>query len=236
MPEPPPTEAGDESGLPAFVSVDGADLRVWPEGHGTAIVADAQIATTRFADHAQYHPALAAAVLAATHDPRFALAINMPGHAACGTKAYDVQRWGAPAATLIHARALQLAHRSLAGSPVFADDAWANVYHDGDYCLPHSHFRSDVSIVYMLDPGDVGDDPYAGRLCINDPRIAWCCNVEPGRATRPLMPAMPAGTMLLFASSYLHSVSPYRGSRPRVTLSWNITRRRLPGSPRPAAA
>ena len=96
---------------------------------------------------------------------------------------------------------------------------------------------ADVSIVYMLDPGDPDpDDRYAGRLCFNDPRIAWCCNVETGRATRPLMPAMEPGTMLLFASSYLHSVNPYRGQRPRITLSWNITRRRLAGSPHPAAA
>ena len=43
-------------------------------------------------------------------------------------------------------------------------------------------------------------------------------------------------TMLLFASAYVHGVNPYFGTRPRVTLSWNITRQRLPGSARPAMA
>ena len=231
----PPAAEGDEAALPASVRVGDADLPTWPRDQSTAIVNEAQIAVTEFADHARYHAPLVEAALAAERDPRFGLDGNMKSHGACGRKAYDLPAWGVPAATLIHARAMLLAHRSLGHRAVFADDTWASIYRDGDYCMPHSHFRSDVSIVYMLDPGDPDpDDRYAGRLCFNDPRIAWCCNVEPGRATRPLMPDMPPGTMLLFASSYLHSVHPYRGRRPRITLSWNITRRRIPGSPRPA--
>jgi hypothetical protein len=84
----------------------------------------------------------------------------------------------------------------------------------------------------MLDPGD--DDPldkYGGQLIFNDPRIAWCCALEEGRPTRPVMPTMTAGTMLVFWSVYLHSVNPYRGQRPRITMSWNMTRKRLPGVP-----
>jgi hypothetical protein len=228
---------GDEAALPASVRIDHHDLPAWPDEQSTAIVADAQIAVTRFADHALYHEPLVAAALAAERDPRFGKALNIRSRGACGQKAYGLPDWGVPAATLVHARALLFAHQSLGRCAVYADDAWASIYRDGDYCMPHSHFRSDVSIVYMLDPGDPDpDDPYAGRLCFNDPRIAWCCNVETGRATRPLMPAMEPGTMLLFASSYLHSVNPYHGQRPRITLSWNITRRRLAGSPHPAAA
>ena len=125
-----------------------------------------------------------------------------------------------------------LAHRTLSRRPVYADDSWASVYRSGDYCMPHSHLRSNVSIVYMLDPGD-GDpeDLMAGKLCFADPRIDACCPDEPGRVTRHMMPTMQPGTMLIFASDYLHSVNPYFGSRPRITLSWNITLDRLPGRP-----
>jgi hypothetical protein len=46
-----------------------------------------------------------------------------------------------------------------------------------------------------------------------------------------MIPDMLPGTMLIFASDYLHSVNPYRGRRPRITLSWNVTLDRLPGRP-----
>lgn len=236
MPDPTFPAAGDEAALPLSVSVDGVGLPVWPEGQGTEILYGAKFAGTVFADHADYAAPLIAAVLAAERDPRFHYGPNITTRGTCGNKAYDLPLWGAPAATLVHARALKLAHLSLGRSPVFADDTWASIYRDGAYCVPHSHLRSEVSIVYMLDPGDPDpDDPHAGSLCFNDPRIDYCCWPEPGRATRPAIPRMLPGTMLLFASAYLHYVNPYRGQRPRITLSWNITRRRLPGSPRPAA-
>ena len=144
----------------------------------------------------------------------------------------DIPGWKAPAAALIHARALLLAHHTLSRRPVFADDTWASVYRAGDYCMPHSHLRSNLSIVYMLDPGDEdAQDALAGRLCFADPRIDACCPHEPGRVTQHVLPTMSAGTMLIFASDYLHSVNPYPGTRPRITLSWNITLEKLPGAP-----
>jgi hypothetical protein len=36
-------------------------------------------------------------------------------------------------------------------------------------------------------------------------------------------PDMRAGTMIVFASDYVHAVGPYRGARPRMTMSWNLT-------------
>jgi len=38
--------------------------------------------------------------------------------------------------------------------------------------------------------------------------------------------------MVAFVSECLHSVNPYRGRRPRVTLSWNMTKARLSGPTR----
>jgi Putative 2OG-Fe(II) oxygenase len=220
-------KAGDQATLPAAIAIAGSELPVWPEGQAVEPLSAQLMAAAHFADVEAYHPALVAAVLEAERDPRWRGKIFRGG---CGTKVRKIPAWDAAAAALIHARALTLAHRTLSRRPVYADDSWASVYRAGDYCMPHSHLRSNVSIVYMLDPGD-GDpeDPMAGKLCFADPRIDACCPDEPGRVTRHMLPAMQPGTMLIFASDYLHSVNPYHGTRPRITLSWNITLERLAG-------
>ncbi|MEO8739297.1 MAG: putative 2OG-Fe(II) oxygenase [Casimicrobiaceae bacterium] len=223
----PGVDLGDQAALPASFRVGAVELPAWPDAQVTEPLSASLMAATRFADHAAFHPALIEAALAAEQDARFRDAIFKGG---CGIKVRNVPQWGASAASLIHARALQFAHRTLSRRAVFADANWASVYRAGDYCMPHSHLRSNASIVYMLDTGDEDpDDALAGRLCFADPRIEVCCPDEAGRVTKHLMPPMSSGTMLIFASDYLHSVNPYRGQRPRITLSWNITLERLPG-------
>ena len=221
------TDAGEQAALPPAIEVAGASLPVWPDGQKTEALSAPLAALTVFGDWETYHPALIEATLAAEKDPRLRDPIFRGG---CGVKVRKIPEWNAPAAALIHARALMLAHRTLSRRAVFADDTWASVYRAGDYCMPHSHLRSNVSIVYMLDPGD-GDpeDRMAGRFCFADPRIDACCPDEPGRVTHHLMPNLAPGTMLIFASDYLHSVNPYQGRRPRITLSWNITLEKLSG-------
>jgi hypothetical protein len=221
--------AGDQAALPASVTVAGARLPVWPDRQKVDPMSARLMAVTVFADCGAYHPALIEATLAAEKDPRLRDPIFRGG---CGVKVRRIPDWNAPAATLIHARALMLAHHTLSRRPVFADDSWASVYRAGDYCMPHSHLRANASIVYMLDVGD-GDpeDKMAGKLCFADPRIDACCPHEPGRVTQHVIPTMTPGAMLIFASDYLHSVNPYDGKRPRITLSWNITLERLPGRP-----
>jgi len=219
--------------LPATIDINGTGHAVWPQAQVTSLVEGAQMAITRFADVADYHPALIEAVLAAQRDPRFHDQKHRVIPAGCGDKVRDIQDWNVPSASLIHARALMMAHHSTAQQPVFPDDTWASIYRTGDYCMAHGHPRSDVSIVYMLDAGDPDPvDSVAGQLAFVDPRIDFCCPIERGRVTRPLMPPMPPGTMVVFSSTYVHCVNPYRGTRPRITMSWNITREARPGRPR----
>jgi hypothetical protein len=42
---------------------------------------------------------------------------------------------------------------------------------------------------------------------------------------------MRAGSMLIFPAHFVHSVNPYTGKRPRITMSWNINSHALRGSP-----
>ncbi len=222
-------ERGDQACLPAAIAVGGDRLPVWPDGQSIAPLAGPLMAITTFADHRQFHESLAAAVQTAEKDPRFGMEIFRGG---CSVKVRRIERWRHTAADLVHARAITFAHRTLSRKPVFVDDSWASVYRAGDYCMPHSHLRSNVSLVYMLDVGDADpEDRLAGRLCFADPRIPACCPDEPGRVTRLVMPDMTPGTMVIFASDYLHHVNPYPGTRPRITMSWNVALERLPGEP-----
>ena len=221
------TSAGEQANLPASMTIGGADVVVWPEGQRIDPLSAPLMAITQFDDHARYHAELAATILELERDPAYRMWIFKGG---CGMKVRRPDQWQRPAAALIHGRALAFAHRVLSRNDVFTDDCWANVYRDGQYCMPHSHLRSNVSIVYLLDPGDPdSDDPMAGKLLFADPRIPYCCPHEPGRVTGLLVPELHEGTMIIFASDYLHSVNPYRGRRPRMSMSWNVSLTRLPG-------
>jgi hypothetical protein len=219
--------AGDQAALPPAIRVGAAEIAVWPEGQRIEALSAPLMAVTQFDDHANYHPDLAATILEMERDPAYRMWIFKGG---CGMKVRRPDRWKRAAADLIHGRALSFAHRVLSKNDVYTDDCWANVYRDGQYCMPHSHLRANVSIVYLLEPGDADpDDAMAGKLLFADPRIPYCCPHEPGRVTGILVPEMSAGTMVIFASDYLHSVNPYRGARPRISMSWNLTLQRLPG-------
>jgi hypothetical protein len=222
--------ASEIASLPASFAVGGTDLPLWPAGLDGKVVAGAQIVVTEFPDAALYHPALIAAALEAERDPRFHDPTERVLRGTCGVKVRNLHAWESPAARLIHARAIVLACRALSRASVFVDESWGSIYRNGAYCMPHSHVRSDANVVYFLDTGesDTGD-PLAGQFCICDPRIPMLCQFEPGRMHRQFMPPMVPGKMLIFAGEYVHSVNPYFGSRPRITLSWNITRECLPG-------
>jgi hypothetical protein len=221
--------SGEQAALPATVRVGPHEVPVWPDGQRIEPLSAPLMAAAHFDDHPRYQGDLTATVLEIERDPARRDWIFKGG---CGMKVRRPDRWARAAADLIHARALVLAHRVLSQHDVYTDDSWASVYRDGQYCLPHSHLRSNVSIVYLLDAGDPDpDDPMAGKLLFADPRIPSCCPHEPGRVTALLSPDMREGTMLVFASDYVHAVGPYRGARPRITMSWNVSIERLPGAP-----
>src|SRR5438874_7504681 len=112
---------GEQAFLPATIRVDGIELPAWPEPQPIEPLSAPVMALARFADFGAFHTPLIATVLAAEQDPRWrsVLVLQAPGskekavfRGGCGTKVRKISEWNDPAASLVHARALMLAHHT----------------------------------------------------------------------------------------------------------------------------
>ncbi len=205
-------------------------IKVWPDNQRVERLAEPTVLITDFADTDNYHERLRDRILQLEHASEFRDSIFKAG---CGVKIRHPARWSCVQADLIHARAIALFKLVHQTTNAVVDDSWASVYHKGDYCAPHSHTRAVSSVLYFLDPGDPPepDDPVAGRFCFGDPRMRVCCPEQEGRMTRHLMPELLPGSMMIFPAEFLHHVNPYQGHKPRITMSWNMTKEALAGKP-----
>ena len=206
---------------------------IWPEGQALGALTEPTIWLTDFTDHERYHPRLIERILAMEKDPKFRDFFFRGG---CGTKVRRMDEWGSLEAELVQRRALALFRIVTGNATAVVDEAWASIYRKGDFCMPHSHVRTTASLLYLLDPGDyapedpsVQVDPFAGKFCFCDPRLRSCCQAEEGRMTNLMIPDLRPGSMLIFASEWVHMVAAYLGERPRITMSWNISPERVPG-------
>ena len=213
------------------LQVNGKRLKVWPKNVTLKKINKSGIYLVQFSDYEHYHAKLVQAILEREKDPQYGLDLFK---GACGVKVHHVDRWEIPAANLIHQRAMALYSAVTAVKDPVSDMSWGNVYRNGDYCLPHSHTRAEASIVYVLSLGDKDENnPIGGRLCFADPRMSSCCQEERGRVTTAYAPPMSPGGMIIFPSELMHYVNPYTGSSPRITLSWNMSSKKIPGSANP---
>jgi len=201
----------------------------WPARQQVVDCGGPTIKRTQFSDTAAYHPQLIESLL---EMERQGLRRSKFFHGGCGIKIYGTDELDIPGARLINERAMELFRRATGSASAVTDSCWANIYYKNDYCMPHSHTRSTAAVVYMLDPGDPDPaDPLDGKFCIVDPRVSSCCQIEQEVMSNPFMPDMQPGSMLIFPGQIVHCVNPYTGTRPRITLSWNINERTIPGSP-----
>jgi hypothetical protein len=209
------------------VRIRGKEIPVWPEGQKISKLKDSLVLTTRFTDVPRYHSELTRKILElekkSTYKTDFA-------QGSCGIKIYHLDRWQSAEAELIHQRALFFFSQVFKCPDPVADVSMANIFRNGEYCMPHSHIRTRASLVYSLICGD--PDPQharSGQLCFADPRMPACCQDEPERMTTLLVPDMQPGTLLMFPSEVIHFVTPYTGKSPRITLAWNIDSKPIPG-------
>lgn len=209
----------------------GRRLPLWPDSQTIAARGDPAICCAHFDDAPSFHPQLIEGILAAARDEQ-RLRRYFP--AAGGIKIYHLEQWGLAEIDLVCARACELFRRVLKSDTAVVDLSWANVYGRGDYAMAHSHERALASVVYFVDLGDDSPkDALSGRFAIVDPRIKHCAKGDSPRVIAPLLPKLLPGDMLIFPAAIVHSVNPYRGKRPRITLSWNIGREAVPGKALP---
>jgi len=204
-------------------------IDVWPDNAQLQSCGDPTIHQITFSDIQEYHPRLVAKILELEETQRLR---RRDFRGACGTRILQLERWSSPEAELLTARARAVFRKVLNCDQAVVDVSWANVFRTGDYCHPHSHLRSTASVVYCLDPGETdAEDKHSGQFCLVDPRLSVCCPQQEGCMTTPFTPEMSSGTMLIFPSQLVHAVNPYTGKRPRITLSWNLNKTEMPGSP-----
>jgi uncharacterized protein (TIGR02466 family) len=100
--------------------------------------------------------------------------------------------------------------------------AWGMILRDGHYVTVHDHGDVHWSVAYYADAGDDAPEP-SGRLAFVDPRRS-------GRSI-PELTLFPSsfdikprtGALVIFPGWLQHHVHPYRGQRPRICVSCNLT-------------
>lgn len=104
----------------------------------------------------------------------------------------------------------------------YAVTAWGMILNHGDYVTIHDHGDVHWSIAYYVDAGDDAPAP-SGRLVFVDPRRSG--RTIPGPALFPSAfdIAPRTGALVIFPGWLQHHVHPYRGQRPRICISANLT-------------
>jgi len=100
--------------------------------------------------------------------------------------------------------------------------AWGMILRDGHYVTVHDHGDVHWSVAYYVDAGDEAAEP-SGRLAFIDPRRS-------GRSI-PELELFPTsfdvqprtGALVIFPGWLQHYVHAYRGKRPRICVSCNLT-------------
>jgi len=153
--------------------------------------------------------------------------------------AWDLADWGGAEANAVLATARDLATRATsdrAGKPVaiaWKMNAWANINRGGHGNEFHTHPGSFWSGTYYVDDGGIAANPaLGGEFEMSDPR-----GVAPAMYAPMLSFAMPggqsagaselirprAGMLVLFPAWLSHAVRPYKGTRERISIAFNLS-------------
>jgi hypothetical protein len=110
--------------------------------------------------------------------------------------------------------------------------AWAMVMRNGDYTIPHDHATAHWSTVYYPDAGNADEaaHPDSGLLALVDPRHGGLPIPGLDLLGKTFTARPSTGRLLVFPGWLLHYVNAYRGTRPRVAVSCNVTFELAPSS------
>jgi uncharacterized protein (TIGR02466 family) len=100
--------------------------------------------------------------------------------------------------------------------------AWAMILRDGHYVAIHDHGDVHWSVAYYVDAGDEAAAP-SGRLAFVDPRRSGRSIPELTLFPQTFEIAPRTGALVIFPGWLQHHVHAYRGQRPRICISCNVT-------------
>lgn len=94
--------------------------------------------------------------------------------------------------------------------------AWATVLYEGGHQSPHIHPAGWLSGVFYVDSGNA-EDQQDGQLLFGHPPEMGLDIVPHEHVHQPV-----SGRLMSFPSYYFHHTRPYRGSRPRISLAFDV--------------
>lgn len=101
---------------------------------------------------------------------------------------------------------------------------WANVNEPGNYNMMHMHPGHHWSLVYYVATGVPQNTPVDGKLELRDPApAAQYARVPAFPCGHPILIGPEPGMMILFPSYIEHTVHPYDGEGPRISIAVNVT-------------
>jgi len=102
--------------------------------------------------------------------------------------------------------------------------AWANLARTGAYNAIHNHTPALFSGVYYVSTGDPPrDNPRSGLIEFVDPRPGSHGGAMPTHTfTKPILIDPEPGMLIVFPGWLLHTVHPYDGETPRLSIAFNL--------------
>jgi len=114
----------------------------------------------------------------------------------------------------------------------FNANMWANINQKGNSNRPHCHPGCLWSGVYYVDDGlETTSDAAGGHLVFEDPRFPMNAMYKPDLVFRDAQGAPQrtqhlltpkSGMIVMFPSWIRHSVRPYKGSKDRISVAFNL--------------
>lgn len=95
--------------------------------------------------------------------------------------------------------------------------SWATVLHEGGHQDPHIHPAGWLSGVFYVDAGDAAPGTEDGSLVFGHPPAG-----SMAAAPRERVHAPRTGEATGFPSYFFHHTRPYRGTRPRISLAFDV--------------
>jgi uncharacterized protein (TIGR02466 family) len=108
-------------------------------------------------------------------------------------------------------------------------EAWANVSRTGNFNRMHTHAGTTWSGTYYVDPGDPPpEDQFGTPIHFFDPCQGRSNTFMPLIVPISTLIRPEPGLMIVFPSYLPHMVYPHRGSRPRISIAFNLRKEPYP--------